>query len=309
MGADKMIVPRRSFIKASAACLAFGLRPLIAGQTSQITEANLAEYRGQLLELVNIERGLAGVPPVVLDEFACQVESRHALEMANGQLVSHWGSDGLKPYQRYSFAGGTDYSLENVSATDQIPSQKPEKVAAEVINMNIRMHEERPPNDGHRRTILTPDATHVGFGIALNRASLRLAEIFISRYTAVEPLLRTARPKAKLVIKGELLNHKHIFQQAEVYYEALPTADSQRLLAGRSYNLPAEFVTLRPILAVRVHYADGTNGTIDLGSHGKFRVPVTLFKDEPGSYTIVIWIKRKEKEPAFPATEICIRAE
>jgi len=81
------------------------------------------------------------------------------------------------------------------------------------------------------------------------------------------------------------------------------------LMAGRSYRMPDEFVTLRPVLAVRVHYADGSSGTIDVGSHGKFRMPVTLFKDKPGIYTIMIWIKRKEKEPAFPVTQICIRAE
>ncbi len=29
----------------------------------------------------------------------------------------------------------------------------------------------------------------------------------------------------------------------------------------------------------------------------------------PGIYTIVCWIKRKESAKAFPATEVCIRAD
>jgi hypothetical protein len=57
-----------------------------------------------------------------------------------------------------------------------------------------------------------------------------------------------------------------------------------------------------------MHYSDGSTGTIELGSHGQFRVPVTL-KNKPGIYTVVIWIKKKQKEPAFPVTEICIKAE
>lgn len=310
---DSNFITRRSFIKAAAPCLALGLRHQGSGQTAvereQLTETDLAECRRQLLELVNIERGLASVAPLALDEFACQVESRHALDMATGKFLSHWGSDGLKPYQRYSLAGGTDYTQENVSATDQIPSLKPERIADELIGMNIRMHAEKPPDDGHRRAILAPDATHVGFGVALNGKSLRLAEMFIARHTDIEPLPRRANRKGKLVIKGRLLNREYIFQQADVFYERLPAPQPDRLVINRRYSLPDEFVTLRPILAVRVHYADGTTGTIDVGSHGKFSVPVTLFKGEPGIYTIVLWIKRKQKEKGFPATEICIRAD
>jgi len=310
---DDMLITRRSFIKAAAPCIALGLRPLVTGQTSvergQQTAFNLAECRAQLLEVVNVERGLAGVPAVAVDELACQVESQHALDMVTGNFLSHWGSDGLKPYQRYSFAGGTDYSAENVSAADQIPSVKPDRVVAEFINMNIRMHAETPPNDGHRRAILGAEATHVGFGMALNGHSVRLAEMFIARYAEIDPLPRESKPGAKLVVKGKLLNREHAFQQADVFFEPLPAPDHSQLISGHQYSLPKEFVTLRPILAVRMRYADGSTGTIDVGSHGQFQVPITLSKGKTGIYTVVIWIKTKRKQAPFPVTEICIKAE
>ena len=33
----------------------------------------------------------------------------------------HWGTDGMKPYMRYTLAGGEQYSSENVFAIDFCP--------------------------------------------------------------------------------------------------------------------------------------------------------------------------------------------
>ena len=239
---------------------------------------------------------------------ACQVENRHAQDMAKGEFLSHWGSDGLKPYQRYSLAGGNDYTAENVSATDRIPSVKPDRVAAELINMNIRMHAEKPPNDGHRRAILSPEATHVGFGMAVSGNSVRLAELFVARYAQIEPVPREIKPGAKLVVNGKLINRDHIFQHADVFFEPLPASSRSLEKAGHQYSLPDEFVTVLPVLPPRMRYPDGSTGTIDVGSHGQFRVPITLPRNKTGIYTVVIWIRKEHKEKAFPITEICLKA-
>jgi hypothetical protein len=269
----------------------------------------LAGFRAQLLELINIERGLAGVPTLALDEFTCRVENVHALDMATGRFLSHWGSDGRKPYHRYSFGGGTDFTQENVSGTDLFLSSKPAKVAAELISMNLRMHAERPPHDGHRRAILAPQHTHVGFGIALYSDSLRLAEMFSDRYVEIDLVPREAKRNATVLITERLLNRQHILQQAEVFYEPLPLPDPERRTAGRRYGLPDEFVTLRPTLAQNMYYADGLKGTIEIRNHGQFRIPVRLFKEQTGIYTIVLWLKKTRQEKGFTASEICIKAE
>ncbi len=57
-----------------------------------------------MLELINAERKKAGVPPVELgNNDAAQLHAESALKNCFG---SHWGVDGLKPYMRYSLAGG-----------------------------------------------------------------------------------------------------------------------------------------------------------------------------------------------------------
>jgi uncharacterized protein YkwD len=303
---------RRSFLITGAPCLVFGLRTLAHAQsvpeTELLSETHLKECRRQLLEVINVERGLAGVPAVALDELACTVEHGHALDMARGHFLSHWGSDGLKPYQRYSLAGGHDYSAENVSGTDQIRSWKPDRVTAQLVSMNIRMHEEKPPGDGHRRTILNAEATHVGLGIALNSDNLRLAQLFLARYAEIEPLRRSVKTGVKFSVKGKLINRSHIFQQADVFFEPLPAPERSLENAGHRYSLPDEYKTLRPKLSEPMRYVDGSTGTIELGSHGKFEIPVSLPKNRPGIYTIVIWIKKTSKAKGVPITEICFKA-
>ena len=38
---------------------------------------------------------------------------------------------------------------------------------------------EKPPHDGHRRTILDPHATHVGIGLAWEKGEFRIAQEFV----------------------------------------------------------------------------------------------------------------------------------
>jgi hypothetical protein len=56
-------------------------------------------------------------------------------------------------------------------------------------------------------------------------------------------------------------------------------------------------------------YSDRTRGDVDVDPDGSFSVPVRLSEDRPGIYTIVAWLKPNRAGKAFPATEVCIRAE
>ena len=74
------------------------------------------EEKKYMLELINAERKKAGVPPVVPgDNIAAQLHAESALANC---FSSHWGIDGLKPYMRYSLAGGYQSSAENGSGID-----------------------------------------------------------------------------------------------------------------------------------------------------------------------------------------------
>ena len=308
------LIARRSFLKAAVPCLTLTVGSVVRAQTiierGKFNEENLPLTRAQLLELVNSERALAGVPSLALDDLACKVASEHALDMARGEFLSHWGRDGRKPYQRYSFAGGSDAIQENVSAASDIASVTPKGVNEDLRDMHMLMHAETPPNDGHRRAMLAPQHTHVGFGIALNGQSLRLAEIYVARYLEIKPVARQASRKATVVLTGRLLNAKHFLHEVDVYYEPLPIRpDEAWLRTARPYALPDDYVALRPKAPGAATYSDGSTGDYQWSRNGTFRVPAKLYKDAPGIYTIVFWIRRVPADTAFPAAEICIRCE
>ena len=199
---------------------------------------------------------------------------------------------------------------ENVSAADNIGSLTPKGVGEDLRDMHLNMLSELPPNDGHRQAILATQQTHVGFGVALDQHSLRLVELYVAKYVRLDSVPRQAGPRQTVILKGRLLNARHFLHQVDVYYEPPPgPVDSEWLRTPHPYSLPDLHVTLRPRTPKGTFYKDGTTGNYDWNTNGEFRVPAKLFKDTPGIYTIVMWVRRAPAEKAFPATQICIRGE
>jgi hypothetical protein len=305
-------VSSRSFLK-SVAPLALGLRVIARGQTpferGRFNEADLPPARELLLKMVNRERATAGLTRLELDDLACKVANEHAADMAGRLFLSHWGSDGRKPYHRYSFAGGTDAVQENCSSADDLESITSKSVLQVVQDMHQSMIDEKPPYDGHRKTILFPQHTHVGFGIAVQGHSVRIDELYVARYVQIDPIPRQAKPKATVLLSGKVLSRKHVLSGADVYYEPLPTPPEISWLRElRSYGMPDGKETLYPRLPEGYSYSDGSSGTIEVDSNGKFRVSIGLSK-KPGINTLMIWLSEAQSEVDFPASQICIRVE
>src|SRR5712671_4306670 len=135
-------IDRRSFIK-TVTPLALGVwitaRAQVLIERGRFAEADLPAARQQLLKLVNDERQKAGLSQLELDDLACKVANEHALDMALGGFLSHWGRDGRKFYHRYSFAGGTDAGQENASAAEYIQSVTPTAVISDLRDMHVSM--------------------------------------------------------------------------------------------------------------------------------------------------------------------------
>ncbi len=301
---------RRAFLQSLSAPLGLVLFDSALSSPQQTVDLEkFADLRANLLEMVNEERAVAKVQPLAMDPLATRVATQHATEMAMHEFASHWGRDGFKPYHRYSFAGGTEATQENVSAADNTWSNKMSDLKQDTSYLHLRLYQEQPPNDGHRKAILAPQHTHVGFGIAVEKLRLRLVEIFVARYVEVETTPRIAKPRGVVQFAAKTLKRGHSLNHVEVFYEPLPKAPEKSWLnEPRSYELPHNSKVLRPKVAPPFMYLDRTRGDVDIDLDGNFSVPVTLFHDKPGIYTIVAWLKRGAGK-AFPATEVCIRAE
>jgi uncharacterized protein YkwD len=304
---------RRQFLSSSTTFfgLCFCAHPFFESPASIVQDDKvLARLRDNLLQLVNEERAVEKLPPVAIDDLATRVATKHAQEMAKHNYVSHWNREGLKPYHRYSFAGGSHATEENISAADTTWSSQLKDLLQDTSYLHLRLYQEKPPTDGHRQTILRPQQTHVGFGIALDELRLRVVELFVKKYVELNQVSRKAKPGDSFTLSGKLLQPEHALMTVEVLYEPLPKqTDLSWLREPRPYALPTESVVLRPVLPPPFTYADRQKGVIQVGVDGRFTTPIKLFKKEPGVYTLVCWVKRYRNEKAFPATELCIRAE
>jgi len=313
MTQSRLTTDRRSFIKVAAPfalCLPAIVRAQTPVERGRFNDNDIPLAREQLLKMVNEERAHAGLRHLRLDDLACEVANEHAREMVRGEFLSHWGRDGRKPYQRYSFAGGTDAVQENVSSADDIPSVSSNGVLGDLRDMHQSMIDEVAPIDGHRKAILFPQHTHVGFGVAAQGYRVRLDELYLARYVEIDPIPRRIKRKGSVFVRGRLLNSNHILTGAQLYYEPLPsppTIDWLRTPLSYGMPSPAEELIL-PRLLDGYSYPEGGRGSIDFDGIGRFHFRVALSK-RPGINTIMLWLKAGPKGTPFPATQICFRVE
>ena len=134
-----------------------------------------------MLELINAERANAGLTPVILgDNIAAQLHAEIALANC---FSSHWGIDGLKPYMRYSLAGGYQSNGENGSGLDYCIRASDGYATPGVLKTRIDKAMVGWMNSaGHRRNILTPQHKKVNIGIAYDRYNTAMYQHFEGDY-------------------------------------------------------------------------------------------------------------------------------
>lgn len=112
----------------------------------------------RVLELTNIERSKAGLPPLRLNPQLTTAAQTHSENMARSKSISHQLPGELSLGDRISRAGYKWSAIaENVAAGQKTP----ELAVSAWIN-------EVPPNDGHRRNILNPNYRELGVGYSNN---------------------------------------------------------------------------------------------------------------------------------------------
>jgi uncharacterized protein YkwD len=123
------------------------------------------QARVLMLDLVNRDRyDLERLGSLKLDDLASQVAQAHAEEMANLRYLGHYDTSGWKAPERYNAAGGTDVVIENVSYWEV------ENFDVYITPQVVQDFEARwLKSPGHYRAIMTYEANHLGFGIALAR--------------------------------------------------------------------------------------------------------------------------------------------
>ena len=140
-----------------------------------------------MLTLINAERTQAGLNPVVLgDNVAAQLHAEAGLE---GCFSSHWGLDGLKPYMRYSLAGGYQSNAENGHGIDYCVKASDRHQPLANVQLAIREAMEGwMDSPGHRDNILRPPHKKVNIGLAWDRYNFVAIQHFEGDYVEYDRL-------------------------------------------------------------------------------------------------------------------------
>ena len=176
-----------------------------------------------MLELINEEREKAGVPPVTMgDNIAAQVHAENSLANC---FSSHWGVDGLKPYMRYSLAGGYQSNGENGSGLDYCVRPSDGYRGLGSIETEIRETMEGLMNSpGHRRNILDKWHKKVNIGLAWDTYNKFVYQHFEGGYVEFDVLPNIT--DGKLTLTGRAINELSFSDKAELglqlYYDPPP---------------------------------------------------------------------------------------
>ncbi len=300
--------------------LLFVSAPLAQGE-GPLDEARIT-LRQEMLRVINNDRQSQGLPPVLLDVQASAIADAYCRnQIANG-TTGHFTTDGYAPYMRYSFAGGNDGVSENAAAWSANYHFSDRTVYQMARRSEEAMMAEKAPHDGHRRTILDPDATHVGIGLAWNNGEFRMTQEFIRHYlTWSRPLPRSASTDEPVMGSARPAEGYKV-EAISVHHEPIPLSMPARAAnAITSYSLPDQRHDYLPRLRyyahkrddgtirfIREEYTDGSRGDFAVGGDGGFTFDVPL-RDGPGVYTVVVWVVKKGQRTPIAASNISIRVD
>jgi hypothetical protein len=246
-----------------------------------------------LFERINADRAAAGVAPVAWDEAAAKVANAFCEAQVAEGTRGHFLTNAVPPYARTAFAGLSGMGSENTVAWLTTAPAFEESPLALGLAGHEDMMRETPPNDGHRKAILDPEATHVGVGWHMKGGSFRMAEEFLTRKLAS---LSLASDGGTLIVRGKTISG-HTLQFVTIAWEEEPEKISKDEARGRgfyAYPDPRYALVAEGRQSMRVVGVE-TDDRILVGGTGEFS-----FRYAPpraGLWTMVFYVARAREKP------------
>lgn len=271
-----------------------------------------------VLNRINKDRADFGLLPVELS--SNQAAQIHAEDVFGTRQISHWMTNGEKPYMTYTQYDGEGSVQQNVA----IAGFSPEQYDQCVTNVLVKCEEIEPLstidqlqyemmyndkeccNDGHKNNILNPRHTHVSIGIVYDQYYLALVQNFENNYG----LDVDVEDSSEIEISGTLLEGQ--LDHIAIYYDEMPTRaayeQNKDLLSYSAGELVAVIVKPLPpgyyyeslegydiIEADRwIEQSDSVNIGFDLANA----------VEEDGAYTLFALVK--DGEEVFDATSYSV---
>lgn len=244
------------------------------------------------LDEINKERTKHGVQNVTLSPINCgQSHAEHLLE---NKYLSHWGTDGLKPYMRYTLAGGKGSVGENCAWWRSTGTIDPFE-AIERLSWGM-VYDDAGSDWGHRDNLLGPHHNRVSIGIAWDSNNLFLVQDFEDYYFAKAEVDQIGSE-----IELEYTSTKSDWkpEQIAIYYDPLPVPLSVEVLSNPPYDDGYDQGTfVGAVLPEGYYIIKGITITAEVWSSrgSEFRVKFDLskaYQRGEGVYTLLIWESNK----------------
>jgi uncharacterized protein YkwD len=276
--------------------------------TSVISNLLVPKYSGtQLqnyaLQLINQDRAQAGLGSVVLSpNQAAQAQAENVL---GTRQISHWMTDGEKPYITYTRYGGLGAVEQNVATAlfqgfscainpmDQIKTAE-----------NEMIYNDASSNWGHRDNILDPHHTSVSLGIAYNDNTFVIVQNFENNYIDfTQPITYNS---GVVSFAGILSGGK--IDNIEIDYDKLPTPTIyQQNKYATSYSTGTPIAIVGRPLPWGQYYQNTSDLPVITANQWSYQgssVAVSFdassIMTKPGVYDILVWLDANGQ--SFPTT-------
>ncbi len=212
----------------------------ISVQSEQIT--NVAQARQTLLDLVNRDRQMMGAGVLQIDESLNLAAQAHSDDMVKNGFIGHNSPTMGTPQQQAFLFNVTDLISQNLAVSRTL----------------INSERELMSSPGHRKTIIEPGHTHVGFGVTPNSDGfLYITQLFIQRRLRLEPLPKTVGLNQNFNVTGTAMRtgYAAAFSGEQVIGE--PIEISQ----GQNFSLPVRLATSGK-QRLRIGFAEPSNNGV-----------------------------------------------
>jgi len=199
-----------------------------------------------VFDRINADRRKADLPPVEWDERASLVADRFCAAQIADRTRGHFLTNGVPPYARTAFDGIFGMQAENAVAWRTTGPKFDDSAVSLALSGQASMMAEVAPNDGHRRTILDPEATHVGVGYAIEKGDFRMAQEFLTRRLQSLALEPAPDDPSIVVLRGRTLEGRRL-AFVTIAQEPPPRTLARSVVNARdSYTYPAPTLSYVP---------------------------------------------------------------
>jgi hypothetical protein len=173
------------------------------------------------------------------------------------------------------------------------------------------MMAEVPPHDGHRKTVLNPAWTHVGFGMALVGGEFRMTEEYFGQRLEWVEIPAEPLPAGSVAPFAARLPRGWQVGMVEVAFERPPKPMTPGEISGKErYQLPTDVRRFFANPRGGMVWGGGEKGSFAVAGDGTFRLGIPLDRGRGDYYVLVFASDRPFTGQAIaPCTAARIRAD